>query len=307
MINDKEKNFVSIVAYIRNNESTLEHFLKTIYETMENSFAKYELILVDDASEDKSVERIKSISRDFNCVVNIIKMSYYQGVEKGLTAGTDLAIGDYVYEFENINVDYESKLILDAYYKVMEGNDIVNACPITKEFKTKFFYQIYNMSVNNYAKISSVRFRILSRRAINRIANSNQKIPYRKAALAECGLKTASIKYKPTEKLKNHQKKDTKSVNQTAFESLLIFTDALTKVSIIFCVFFFLFGFASLTHILISDYLAVQLSSICFCSFGFGILSIILTCIIHYISILVYSQFKKTEYVVEGIEKVNKN
>ena len=44
-----------------------------------------------------------------------------------MNAGRDIAIGDFVYEFDDIFVDYDEKVIMDVYYKLLTGNDIVAA------------------------------------------------------------------------------------------------------------------------------------------------------------------------------------
>ncbi|WP_277409220.1 hypothetical protein [Lacrimispora xylanisolvens] len=40
MISNKEKNFISIVAYVHNNGNELENWLEYILNTMENHFEK---------------------------------------------------------------------------------------------------------------------------------------------------------------------------------------------------------------------------------------------------------------------------
>ena len=60
-------------------------------------------------------------------MVNIIHMSFFHGLESAMNAGRDLAIGDFIYEFDTAYVDYPSELIMEVYDKLLEGNDIVSA------------------------------------------------------------------------------------------------------------------------------------------------------------------------------------
>ncbi len=123
-------------------------------------------------------------------------MSLYQGREAAMNAGIDLSIGDFVYEFDNTLIDYDLKIITDIYEKSLEGYDIVNASPQNNTHKTsKLFYIIFNKFSNNQYKINTETFRIVSRRAINRINSINKNIPYRKAIYSNCGLKLYNVLY----------------------------------------------------------------------------------------------------------------
>ena len=60
-------------------------------------------------------------------MVNVVHMSFFQGLESAMNAGRDIAIGDFVYEFDDIFVDYEPELIMEVYREMLCGNDIVAA------------------------------------------------------------------------------------------------------------------------------------------------------------------------------------
>ena len=101
MINNKEKNFISAVIYIHNNEKEIGNFLEKVNRKLSENFEKYEIICVDDHSTDNSVKEIKKVADNISgTIVSIINMSYYQGIELTMNAGVDLSIGDFVYEFD---------------------------------------------------------------------------------------------------------------------------------------------------------------------------------------------------------------
>lgn len=126
----KEKNFVSVVAYVRNDEGRITKFLDCIEGILAPNFQNYEIILVDDDSTDASVDRIKAhAASEAGCMVQVVHMSYAQGVEMAMNAGVDLAIGDYVFEFDSVACDYEPGVILEVYERLLKGVDIVRAVP----------------------------------------------------------------------------------------------------------------------------------------------------------------------------------
>lgn len=235
MINNKEKNFISAVVYVYNNEKEIENLLRNVNKVLKENFNKYEIICVNDASTDKSVEEIKKFAKELeNEALSVINMSYFQGVETAMNAGVDLAIGDFVYEFDNIMYDYEEKVVMDVYNRCLEGYDIVSATSNKKsKSESSLFYKIFNAYSNVEYKIHTENFRILSRRAINRVHSISKNIPYRKAIYANCGLKIDNLKYIPKDKSK--RKFDTKmqrSRRETATNSLILFTNIGYKFSI---------------------------------------------------------------------------
>ena len=200
---NKEKNFVSAVIYVHDSENEVEKFLKTVADILENNFEKSEIICVNDSSDDKSVQKIKETASAFSkTCVSILNMSYYHGVEVAMTAGVDLAIGDFVFEFDSTLLDFDSSEIMKVYRKSLEGFDIVSASPDKINRKSSsLFYSVFNRFSGLNYKMTTERFRILSRRVINRISAMNKTMPYRKPIYAACGLKTVNLIYKVNSKI----------------------------------------------------------------------------------------------------------
>jgi dolichol-phosphate mannosyltransferase len=196
MLTNKEKNFISAVVYLHNNESLIGNFLQSIDKQLDENFDKYEIICVNDHSTDNSIQEIKKIANCIKGALSIINLSFYQGLELAMNAGMDLSIGDFVYEFDSIVMDYPIETIMKIYRRSLEGFDIVSVGPQSIERRSsKLFYSVYNKFSNTNYKIRTESFRILSRRAINRVHAMSRTIPYRKAFYANCGLKTDMIIY----------------------------------------------------------------------------------------------------------------
>lgn len=58
---NKEKNFVSAVIYVHNAESRVQNFLSMIINVLEDNFEHSEIICVNDASTDNSLDVIRQI------------------------------------------------------------------------------------------------------------------------------------------------------------------------------------------------------------------------------------------------------
>lgn len=309
----KEKNFISAVLYINNDEDKVVNFLETLNIVLEQNFEKYEIICVNDSSTDGSTDIIKSFAEKFSgSVISLINMSFYQGLEMSMNAGVDLAIGDFVYEFDTINLDYPIDTIMKVYNQSLKGFDIVSASSEeVSPLKSRFFYRLYNNYSNNTYKLKTETFRIISRRAINRIQSMSKTIPYRKAVYANCGLKLYSVSYKPSQ---NNKRKTTSQLEQSklglAIDSLVLFTDITYKISVSMAAFMMLTvvltAFYTIMIFITKKPIEGWTTIMLFLSFAFFGVFALFSIVIKYLSILVNLIFKKEKYVIESIEKITK-
>ena len=313
MVANKEKNFISAVVYVHNNEDKIEYFLEKLDYILNENFEKYEIICVNDASTDKSIEYIKKVtSKMSNTMMSIINMSYYQGIELSMNAGIDLAIGDFVYEFDNIFIDYDLKVIMDVYRKSLKGYDIVSAKSNGKRhISSKLFYSLFNKSSNFEYNIDTETFRIVSRRAINRVNSMNKTIPYRKAIYANCGLKTNTITYNSIKNNKDKITKENSAIRKDlAIDSIVLFTNVAYKFAItmlfVMMLSIILIGIYTIAMFLYSKPIEGWTTTMLLLSFGFFGIFLVLLIVIKYLSILVDLIFKKQEYIIESIEKITK-
>jgi dolichol-phosphate mannosyltransferase len=306
--NDRETNFVSAVVYCRDNEKNIKEFIEMLYRVFEKHFQKFEFIIANDASTDRSVEIIKDISTTKpNNTMSIVNMSYIQGLEQSMNVGVDHAIGDFVFEFDRIDVDYSETIIYDLYLKALSGYDIVSARNTNQKSTSKIFYSMYNMFSKNQYPIGSDTFRLLSRRAINRIHSLSKMIPYRKGLYANSGLRNEVIIYHPSTKVKTtHSLKFDRK--ETAISTLVIFTDAAYKVALSFT-FILIFSTISIAIYTLVFYLMERtiegFTTIMLFLTGafFGVFAI-MTIVIKYLSVLVDLVFLKQKYLIESVEKI---
>lgn len=314
-VNKKEKKFISLVVYLRDAAPYLKYFLDTVISVCEENFEQYELVCVDDACQDGTVEALKEYveSRQLKVMVNVVHMSFFQGLESAMNAGRDMAIGDFVYEFDDIFVDYDKSVLLDVYRKLLEGSDIVAASSKGKlRLTSKVFYSLYNNTSKGNGRIGPETFRIVSRRAINRIKSMGQYIPYRKAVYMNCGLKADTIFY-DSKDVNVRIKNKTVASERTAlaFDSFIYFTNVLERISAIICGGFLLVTVGMGVYIISNIFNSTKpvegwLSTMGFLALGFFGVFALLTIILKYLSVLLNLIFKQQRYLVSDIEKVVK-
>jgi len=313
---EKEKNFVSAVIYVHDDAGEIEDFLGKIMETFENNFLQSEIICVDDGSSDASRDIIRKVSGQASSTnISLLTMSGYHGVERAMVAGVDLAIGDFVFEFDRVQGDFSPDTIMAVYRKSLTGYDIVSAVPEGKtSLSSKLFYFLFRKFRPEamQSPMQTERFRILSRRAINRVSSMNKTIPYRKAVYMASGFPQGSVSYTPDAQGKEnaHSHEERRYREHVAVDALLLFTDvgyrfAMFLTGLMMCVTVFVAGYVVFTYFTQSP-AAGWTTTIGFLSLAFFALFAILTIIVKYLQIILGLIFRRKEVSFEGIEKLTK-
>lgn len=308
MIVTKEQNFVSAVIYFDDSSTGVMEFISKINQVLADNFKSFEIICVNDSKETQVTSEIKKFACAENGTLNLIHMSYHHGCEQGMQAGINFAIGDFVFEFDSTNMDFDPALLCEVYHKSLEGFDIVNAIPEGRSRSmSQIFYKLFNENANSNYELQTQRFRIISRRGINRVQSLNKTIPYRKAIYANFGLNMYFIYYKPTQQTKKKFKNDNEI--ELALNALILFTDIFYKISFyLSCFFLCSTVFVGLYTVYIfcsSQPIEGWATMMLFSAFSFfGVFSLF-TIIIKYLTLITNLIFKKQQYLIRSIEKIS--
>lgn len=307
-----EKNFISAVIYLNTAENAqkLSDFIIHLMGVLSDNFLKYEIICVDDGSPQEYLDEVKQTVQQRSVPVTVLHMSFYQGMELAMNAGRDLAIGDYVLEFDECVWNFPDDMIMQAYREVLNEWDIVCCADRTKEgITSKAFYELYNRFSGTQHLLESDNFRILSRRGINRVCSLNRSIPYRKAVYANCGLRFKVMHFDPVFRTYYGKDKKTKRFRKNlALDALLLYTDIGTRFSTLMA------GLMALIAAVLAVYsLVVYLNGIAvvgwtttmlFLSFGFFGFFALMAVVIKYLSLILNIVFRKEKYLFQSIEKL---
>jgi dolichol-phosphate mannosyltransferase len=134
-------------------------------------------------------------------------------------------------------------------------------------------------------------------------------VPYRKALYANCGLKTAVLSYKPSGVVPSVRQWD-RYRRDTAFSSLILFTNIAAKLSLFMTAVMMLITFAGIVRTImvyatgqpVEGYTTTMLVM----TGGFFVVFALLAIIIQYLTVLIDLNFKKQRYLVKSVEKITK-
>ena len=302
---NKESNFVSAVVYLQNDQESAAEFFSRLAGQLEEHFDHYELIAVNDGCTDATTARLKEwAAAELRAPLTVLNMSLRQGPEPAMNAGLDAAIGDFVFEFDSPAMPYDPALIWQAYQKALTGFDVVTLCPTQQKLTSRAFYRVFNRFSNSPYPLATDVFRLVSRRAVNRVKAISDDLAYRKAAYAASGLACATLCFEGKAPRRAEARLD------KAMDSLALYTDAGYKLSLGISIAMLALTLLALLYTVavfcIGQPIAGWTTTMLLLSAGLSGLFFILTIAVKYLNLLVRLTFKKQNYLIEGVEKLQK-
>lgn len=304
----KEKQFVSFVICAHNLEDTVGGFLKELYEFAENTFELFECILIDDGSTDGTKEVLTPLRPVVNNTVTVVELAWQHGSEKALAAGTDLAIGDYIFEIDAAVADYTMETVYAVFKRSTEGFDIVTATPAVKtSVFSRAFYSVLRKGSKLHYDLTTERLRLVTRRAYNFVARNQETVSYRKLLYQYSGFLTETVEYMPVRQITaRHSFRERLS---TGFDILLTFSDIGPKISLVVSLVFLLLSlsigiYALYFYFVVRTTVEGWTTVMLFLSFGFSSIFLVLGLISEYISIMLKEIKRRPDYVVKTVTRL---
>lgn len=291
-----ESNYASAVIYIDDTIDSTETAVG-IANALQNLFSTYEIVLVDDECETDIIDKLLVSLKEHP--VSIVKMGNAQGLEAAMNAGIDAAIGDYVYEIDDLQA-IDPAFIDDAYNEAMSGVDVVNGVFLSgSSLRGRLFYTTFNRFSKYPTGLSSNPGRLVSRRAINRVRAMSQFAPYRKASYAASGLKVSELGVKG---------RPARHTNMgMAITSLALYTNAFYKIACWLVALMIIVSIGEIIYvgIIAASGIAVTgwVTTMLVLTVGLLSVFVLLAFVLKYLDILVHIAFNKQQYLTDGIER----
>lgn len=187
---------ISVIVPVYNSEKTLERLCYQIINTMKELKNDYEIILVNDKSNDNSYNIIKKLSKDIHIIS--IHLERNVGQQNALLCGLRRCKGDYAITIDD-DLQYSPKDIPKLLEKIYLGYDIVYGVPIKKAHSnlrnlgTKIKDLLFNISIKKPKGISITSFRVMNRKLIDKIILDNNSFVYLSASTFKHTKKAANI------------------------------------------------------------------------------------------------------------------
>ncbi|MDA9666049.1 glycosyltransferase family 2 protein [Bacteroidota bacterium] len=235
----KKELFISVVSPVYQAEKIISELILRVEKELSKITSKYEIILIEDCSNDKSWEEIIKIAST-NDKVKAVKFSRNFGQHAAIKAGLEMAKGDCCIVID-CDLQDDPKYINSLVEEWLKGNDIVftlkenRAHSIFKNLSTRFFNLIFNFLVQNKSIESSNNigsFSLISRKVIEAFKQYNDYQFHYLMVLRWLGFKKSYVEVSHNIRLEGKSSYNLKKLLSHALVAIIYQSDKLLRLSI---------------------------------------------------------------------------
>jgi len=191
----------TIIAPVYNEAESLPVLYQRVKEVMDSTGEPWELMLIDDGSNDGSTDMIRSLAKQDERVRPIIFARNF-GHQIAVTAGLDYSRGQAVIIIDS-DLQDPPEVILDLIAKWREGFEVVYAVRAEREGETWFktftaslFYRLIYRITDIKIPLDTGDFRLMDRKVVNVMNSMREKHRFLRGMSAWVGFKQTGVPYK---------------------------------------------------------------------------------------------------------------
>lgn len=248
----KVKMSVIIPAY--NEEDLIKQIVEETSGNLDKQIENYEIIFIDDGSQDRTWERIKNVALKHEYVRGI-RFSRNFGKEAAIFAGLKAAKGECVVVMD-CDLQHPPKIIMDMYCLWQQGFEVIEGIKKTRGNENRIhgcmasvFYKIVSKAAGMDMQHSS-DFKMMDRKVVDAILNIPEKKRFFRGLSFWVGFKSTRVEFEVAERLSGSSKWSFNSLVKYAILNMSVFSTApmqlVTFLGMIMLVVSFILGSISL-------------------------------------------------------------
>tara|TARA_B110000305_G_C19388044_1_gene613309 strand:+ start:315 stop:1250 length:936 start_codon:yes stop_codon:yes gene_type:complete len=192
-----------IVPFFNEEEGVQQFFAELNTELLRLKEYSFQLLLVDDGSDDQTLRFLKDLKIPDEINAKIIELSRNFGKEAALTAGIQNYTGDAVI-FMDSDLEHPPKTIKQMLGKWEEGYDVVLGKRISRQNETilkrlgfKIFYWVYN-KISQFKHYPGVgEFRLMNSVSVDALKQLDENQRFMRGLMSWVGFKEAIVEFEP--------------------------------------------------------------------------------------------------------------
>ncbi len=309
------KKKISVIVPCYNEEKALPYFYDEITKVSESmKDVDFEYLLIDDGSQDKTLEKIKSLAKK-DKRVRYVSFSRNFGKEAAMYAGLEYSSGDYIV-FMDADLQDPPSLLKEMYQTlVTEGYDSIGTRRVTRKgeppirsFFARCFYKLIN-KMSNIEMVDGARdYRLMTRQMANAILSLKEYNRYSKGLFSFVGFKTKWLEYENVKRVAGETKWSFWKLFKYAIEGIVAFTTLPLSIAavlgILICILSFIYiVYIVITTLLFGNPVLGWPSMICILLFVSGIQLLCMGIIGQYLAKTYLETKKRPIYIVSETEK----
>jgi dolichol-phosphate mannosyltransferase len=193
---------ISVIAPVYNEEQLIREFYRRVRAVMERLNEPWELVLINDGSQDQTPELLNALHREDPDHVVVVHFARNFGHQLAITAGMDYARGEAVVTIDS-DLQDPPEVIPDLIERWQEGYEVVYAVRSEREgeswfkiFTADLFYRMIQALTSVTIPMEAGDFRLLDRRALAYLRSMREHHRFVRAMTSWVGFRQIGVPYR---------------------------------------------------------------------------------------------------------------
>ena len=229
---------ISAVVSVYNEELSLRHFYQVTSEILEKCAWDYEIVFVNDGSQDKSMEILTEFAQA-NEKVKVVNFARNFGHEAAMIAGIDHAGGDGIVCMD-ADLQHPPECVAQIIEKFEEGYEVINmvrtknkSAGFIKNLTSSAFYKFLNKISDVKLENNASDFFALTANAAQVLkTNYREKVRFLRGYVQNIGFNRTTIEYEARARVAGESKYSIRKLFKFSINTILCFSDLPLKLGI---------------------------------------------------------------------------
>lgn len=226
---NKDNPTYSVVIPMYNEQDVIFETIRRVKLVMVSMEEPYELLFIDDGSEDSTCKTVKSyMKRDKS--IRLISLSRNFGHQAAITAGIDYAFGDAVIIID-ADLQDPPEVIPDMVALWKQGYEVVYGKRKSregenwfKELSAKCFYRLLQSMTDIDIPVDTGDFRLIDRKVCNTLKSLDERNRYVRGLVSWVGFKHIACEYERGARLAGETKYPLRKMMRLAIDGVVGFS-----------------------------------------------------------------------------------
>jgi glycosyltransferase involved in cell wall biosynthesis len=233
---------LSVVVPIYNEVEGIDIFYKILTSVVSTMGISYEVLFVDDGSDDGTFEKVCQISEHDTHIAGV-KLSRNFGHQMAIFAGLSESNGAYVLMMDG-DLQHPPELVPELWKYAASGIDVVYTIRKTekgvgwfKKFSARIFYSIFSYLTDVKLEPNTADFRIISRKVRDEIVKMDERDLFLRGIFSWIGFTQKGVEYTAHQRIKGESKYNIKKMLNLSISGITSFSTVPIRLSLLLCGF----------------------------------------------------------------------